>query len=234
MAITLVALDADDTLRHHETFFRLTQDSFSALLTQYAEPAALSALLEATERRNLGVYGYGAKGFTLSMLETALAISDDRVSGPVLAEILGLGKELMRHPVEPLPGVRAALEELAGLARLVLVTKGELFHQEAKLAASGLGALFSAVEVVSDKTPDVYRRIFDRHGTGPAAAVMAGNSVRSDVLPVLEVGGYAALVPYPLVWAHEAAEVPHGHARFRVLQGLGELADWVEVLGGLG
>lgn len=194
MAITLIALDADDTLWHHETFFRLTHASFSALLAQYAEPAALSALLEATEQQNLGVYGYGAKGFTLSMLETALAISDDRVSGPVLAEILGLGKELMRHPVEPLPGVRAALEELAGLARLVLVTKGELFHQEAKLAASGLGALFSAVEVVSDKTPATYRRIFDRHGTGPAAAVMAGNSVRSDVLPVLEVGGYAALV----------------------------------------
>ena len=232
MPITLIALDADDTLWHHETFFRLTQERFAALLGEFAAPERLSALLEATEGRNLGIYGYGAKGFTLSMLETALTVSGERVPAPVLAEILDLGRELMRHPVEPLPGVRAALEELAGLARLVLVTKGELFHQEAKLAASGLGALFSAVEVVSDKNPATYRRIFGRHGTGAEESVMAGNSVRSDVLPVLEVGGYAALVPYPLVWAHEVAIVPHGHARFRVLPALGELAGWVQSLDG--
>lgn len=231
MPITLVALDADDTLWHHETFFRLTQERFAALLGDFVTSEELAARLEAIEQTNLGVYGYGAKGFTLSMLETALAVGGDRVPGAVLAEVLDLGKELMRHPVEPLPGVRAALETLSRLARLVLVTKGELFHQEAKLAASGLGALFSAVEVVSDKTPETYRRIFDRHGSGPEAAVMAGNSVRSDVLPVLEVGGYAALIPYPLVWAHEAADVPHGHARFRLLETLGELAAWVDTLG---
>lgn len=230
MPITLIALDADDTLWHHETFFRLTQERFAELLGEFVAPERLSALLAATEQANLGVYGYGAKGFTLSMLETALAVGGDRVSGSVLAEILALGKELMRHPVEPLPGVRAALEELAGLGRLVLVTKGELFHQEAKLAASGLGALFSAVEVVSDKNAATYRRIFERQGSGPDGAVMAGNSVRSDVLPVLEVGGYAALIPYPLVWAHEAGIVPHGHARFRVLGALGELAGWIEEL----
>ncbi len=230
MPITLIALDADDTLWHHETFFRVSQERFAGLLAGFAEPEALLARLEATEQGNLGVYGYGAKGFTLSMLETALAVGGEAVRGPVLADILELGKELMRHPVEPLPGVRAALEELADLARLVLVTKGELFHQEAKLAASGLGALFSAVEVVSDKNAATYRRIFERHGSGPDGAVMAGNSVRSDVLPVLEVGGYAALIPYPLVWAHEAAIVPHGHARFRVLSALGELAGWVATL----
>ena len=231
MPITLIALDADDTLWHHETFFRVSQERFAALLAEFAAADAVQALLEETEQRNLGIYGYGAKGFTLSMLETALALGGDRIGGPVLAEILDLGRELMRHPVEPLPGVRAALEQLRGLARLVLVTKGELFHQEAKLAASGLGALFSAVEVVSDKTAATYRRIFERHGHRPEAAVMAGNSVRSDVLPVLEVGGYAALIPYPLVWAHEAAIVPHGHERFRVLGALGELAGWIEAIG---
>ena len=230
MPITLIALDADDTLWHHETFFRASQERFAALLAEFAAPDAVRALLKTTGHRNLGVFGYGAKSFTLSMLETALALGGERIGGAVLAEVLDLGKELMRHPVEPLPGVREALDRLAGLARLVLVTKGDLFHQEAKLAASGLGALFSAVEVVSDKNAATYRRIFERHGPGPEAAVMAGNSVRSDVLPVLEVGAHAALVPYPLVWAHEAAIVPHGHPRFRELGSLGDLAGWVATL----
>lgn len=227
MPISIIGLDADDTLWHNETIFRMTHARFNELLGDFAEPHAIEAELAAIERRNLATYGYGAKGFTLSMIETALEVSDRRVSAEVLAEILSAGREMMHHPIEPLPGVEDALETLAGHAKLVLITKGDLFHQEQKLAASGLGSFFSGVEIVSEKTADVYARIFAHHGAAEQA-VMAGNSVRSDVLPALEAGSWAALIPYPLVWAHEAADAPADHPRFAELSALGELADWID------
>lgn len=221
----LIALDADDTLWHNETLFRMTQARFDALLAPWADAARVQATLAEVEHRNLGLYGYGAKGFTLSMIETALALSDASVPATVVDEILDAGRTLMRHPIEPLPGVEAALARLARLAPLVLVTKGDLFHQESKLAASGLGRFFSGVEIVSEKTADTYRRVFDRHGVPAEAALMAGNSVRSDVLPALEAGARAVLVPYPLVWAHEAAHAPAGHPRYACCDSLDALAD---------
>ena len=230
MPVTLIGLDADDTLWHNETFFRLTHQRFNALLADFASPETLEERLEAVERRNLCLYGYGAKGFTLSMLETALEVSDGKVDAVALAEILAAGREMMRHPVEPLPGVGDALEALAGKARLILVTKGDLFHQESKLAASGLGDFFSGVEIVSSKDADTYRRVFGRYGAPAEEALMAGNSVRSDVLPPLEAGAWAALIPYPLVWSHEAADPPSDHPRFRELASLAELPDWVAAL----
>lgn len=231
MPITTIGLDADDTLWHNETFFRMTQERFAALLEPFGTAEAVGARLAEIEHRNLATYGYGAKGFTLSMLETALEVSEGRVSQAVLAEILAAGRDILRHPVEPLPGVAEALEALAERGRLVLITKGDLFHQESKLAASGMGSLFSGVEIVSDKKPETYRRVFQRHGAGPETAVMAGNSVRSDVLPALEAGAYAALIPYPLVWEHEAAAAPEGHPRFRELAALSELPGWLDSLG---
>ncbi len=232
MPVTAVGLDADDTLWHNETVFRLTHERFAVLLGDYADPDTLDAQLAATEARNLRLYGYGVKGFTLSMIETALEVTGGRAPGHVIQDILAAGREMLDHPVEPLPGVRAALERLAEQGRrLVLITKGDLFHQERKLAASGLGELFAAVEIVSEKTAETYARVFERHGSGAAEAVMAGNSVRSDVLPALEAGAWAALVPYPLVWAHEAADSPHGHPRFRELATLAELPGWIETLG---
>ena len=230
MAIRLVALDADDTLWHNETLFRLTQTRFNELLADHATPDIVESKLIEIERRNLELYGYGAKGFTLSMIETALEISGAALPGSVLAEILAAGRSLMRHPVETLPGVAEALQHLAGKADLVLVTKGDLFHQEQKLAASGLGSLFSGVEIVSEKTTDTYRRVFARYGVDPAEAVMAGNSVRSDILPPLEAGAYAALIPYPLVWVHEAASAPRDHPRYKELASLGELPAWIDAL----
>ena len=230
MAIRLIALDADDTLWHNETLFRLTHDRFNALLSDFASPAAVEAHLLDVERRNLDVYGYGAKGFTLSMIETALGVSGGAIPGSVLAEILAAGRSLMSHPVETLPGVSEALAQLAEKASLVLITKGDLFHQEQKLAASGLGSAFAGVEIVSEKTPDTYRRVFARHGAEPGQCLMAGNSVRSDILPVLEVGAYAALIPYPLVWAHEAALAPHDHPRFAELSSLAKLPAWIDRL----
>ncbi len=227
MPITTVGLDADDTLWHNEPVFRLTQARFAELLAPYAEPDHLATRLAAAEARNLAVYGYGVKGFTLSMLETALELTDDRVPSAVLAEVLAAGREMMSHPVELLPGVEAAVKRLAGLGRLVLITKGDLFHQESKLAASGLGDRFAGVEIVSEKHVGAYARIFARHGAAPEHCVMAGNSVRSDILPALEAGAYAALIPYPLVWTHEAADPPSGHPRFALLPDLAALPDWI-------
>jgi putative hydrolase of the HAD superfamily len=231
MPLALIGIDADDTLWHNEPVFRLTHKRFNDLLADFADADTVEARLNEVERRNLHTYGYGAKGFTLSMIETALAVSDSRVSPKVLAEILEAGREMMRHPHEPLPGVEEALIDLKDRGRLILITKGDLFHQESKLAASGLGSHFSGVEIVSEKTPETYARVFARHGGAAEASLMAGNSVKSDVLPMLAAGGYAALVPYPLVWSHEAADAPADHPRFRELAALGDLGKWIEEIG---
>lgn len=230
MPIRLINLDADDTLWHNETYFRVTQERFAELMTSFAPRAELEDRLVAAERRNLSLYGYGVKGFTLSMLETALEIGGEAITPALMRALMEAGRSLMAHPVEPLAGVQAAIERLSGDIPLVLISKGDLFHQEAKLAASGLGRWFSGVEIVSEKDPETYRRVFRRNGAESDQALMAGNSVRSDVLPVLETGGYAALIPYPLVWEHERAVVPEGHPRFRELASLAELPAWVASL----
>ena len=226
MAITTLGLDADDTLWHTETHFRLTHDLFEAWLAPYS--ASAGERLAEVEGRNLRLYGYGVKGFTLSMIETAMELTAGGDATPVVREILAAGRELLSQPIEPLPGVEHALTALADRYRLVLITKGDLLDQERKLAASGLGELFSAVEIVSEKDAAVYERVFARHGTGPAEAAMVGNSLKSDVLPALQAGAYAAHIPYPLVWAHEMAETPVGHPRFAELGSIAELPAWLE------
>ena len=227
---TLIGLDADDTLWHNEPHFHATQTRLRELLAPYADAGRINAQLLATERRNLDVYGYGVKGFTLSMIETAVTLADARLPASSVAEILSWGREMMRHPVEPLPGVHEALAALAERAPLVLITKGDLFHQESKLAASGLGEFFAGVEIVSEKTAATYRTVFARHGAGAEHALMAGNSVRSDVLPALDAGAYAAWIPYPLLWELEAGDAPTAHPRFRQLDAIGELAAWIDSL----
>lgn len=228
--ITTVGFDADDTLWHNETIFRLTQDRFRSLMADLADPTALDAKLAEVERRNLALYGYGVKGFTLSMIETAMEVTGNEAPSRVIAEILAAGREMLAHPVEPLPGVEAALADLSDGYRLVLITKGDLLHQEQKLAASGLGELFVAVEIVSEKDASTYDRVFARHGTGAAQAAMVGNSLRSDVIPALEAGAYAAHVPYHVTWAHEMAEPPVGHPRFAELASIAQLPAWVRDL----
>ncbi|MBP7651228.1 MAG: HAD family hydrolase, partial [Phenylobacterium sp.] len=160
--ITTVGLDADDTLWHNETLFRLTHDRFAALLTGVADPETIEARLAEVERRNLRLYGYGVKGFTLSMIETAMELCDGEAPASVIREILAAGREMLNEPVEPLPGVERCLDELSERYRLVLITKGDLLHQEQKLAASGLGDLFAAVEIVSEKDAGTYSRVFAR------------------------------------------------------------------------
>jgi putative hydrolase of the HAD superfamily len=230
MRITTVGLDADDTLWHSETIFRLTQDRFRALMAEVAAPEVLEARLAEVEKRNLTLYGYGVKGFTLSMIETAMELTAHEPPGRLIADILAAGREMLTHPVEPLPGVETALADLSGDYRLILITKGDLLHQEQKLAASGLGELFAQVEIVSEKDASTYERVFARHGTGAGQAVMCGNSMRSDILPALEAGAYAAHVPYPLTWAHEMADAPQGHPRFAELGSIADLPAWVRGL----
>ncbi len=229
--ITTIGLDADDTLWHNERFFRLTQERFADLLADHADPDHLSGRLLEAERRNLGHYGFGIKAFVLSMIETAIEITEGRVPGHIVAEIIAAGKEMLAHPIELLPGVADTLEALAGEYRLVLITKGDLLDQERKLAQSGLGDLFAAVEIVSEKTSWCYQSIFAQHGDGAERAVMAGNSLRSDVIPAIEAGAHGVYIPHGITWALEAAEPPHGHPRFHELAGISPLPDLIRRIG---
>lgn len=231
--LTTIGFDADDTLWQNETFFRLTQERFSDLLADHAAPDHLHDRLLAAERRNLDRYGFGVKGFTLSMIETAIEVTEGRVPATVIAEILAAGREMLAHPVHLLPHAREAVTALAASYRVILITKGDLMDQERKVAQSGLGDLFQAVEIVSDKTPDVYRTIFARHGTGADQGMMVGNSLKSDVLPMISAGGWGVHVPHALTWALESADPPQGERRFHMLENLSGLADLVGRVGGL-
>lgn len=230
MRISTIGFDADDTLWHNETIFRLTQDRLRDMLAEFADHEVTSAKLAEVEKRNLRLYGYGVKGFTLSMIETAMELTKGEPPGRLIADILAAGREMLSEPVEPLPGVEDALHDLAEGYRLILITKGDLLHQEQKLAASGLGDLFAAVEIVSEKDAGTYARTFDRYGTGAAEAVMVGNSMRSDILPALEAGAWGAYIPYHITWAHEVADPPGEHPRFAELASISELPAWVRGL----
>ena len=230
-SLTTIGLDADDTLWHHERFFELTQQRFADLLRPYADPHHLAEHLLAAERRNVLHYGYGVKGFMLSMIETAVDVTDGKVPGEIIAKILDAGRDMLRHPIETLPTVPDTLEVLAGTHRLVLVTKGDLFDQERKLAASGLGGFFAAVEIVSDKTPAGYERVFSRHGDGPEHAMMVGNSLASDVVPALRAGAWAVHVPSDHNWALDAHDEPITEPRFRLVRALGEVLPLIAEIG---
>jgi putative hydrolase of the HAD superfamily len=222
--LSTIAFDADDTLWHNERFFRLTQDRFAGLLADYAAPDHLAERLLAAERRNLGHYGFGVKGFTLSMIETAIEVTEDRVPARVIRELIEAGQEMLAHPIELLPHALETVNALKGNYHLLLITKGDLLDQERKLAQSGLGEFFDGVEVVSDKTAAVYDALFARHGLAPDRAMMVGNSLKSDVLPVLELGGWGVHVPHDLTWVLEHESAPTDHPRFREIADLSGLA----------
>lgn len=208
MTIELVGIDGDDTLWRNEDYFTVTQDRFAELLGPYL-PSGIDVqhALETNERRNLEVFGYGAKGFTLSLIETAIELTDGRVPATAIHDLLEAGRWILTHPVELLDGVADAVAELiAAGRRLVIVTKGDLMHQEQKVAGSGLADLFDAVEIVSEKDETTYRRLLERAHVSPDRFLMVGNSVRSDVLPVLAIGGQAVHIPYHTTWAHEHAD----------------------------
>ena len=202
----LVGFDADDTLWRSQDYFDDAQARFEAIVGRYVDlaDAELHDRTLATERRNIKLFGYGVKGMVLSMIETAVAITDARISAGDIHRLVDLGKEILQHPVELLPGVRTAVEAVAEHHPLVLITKGDLFHQEAKVRASGLSELFHRIEIVSEKDPPTYARVLGECGVAANAFVMVGNSLRSDIAPVLALGGYGVHVPYYLTWAREA------------------------------
>lgn len=202
-SISTIAFDADDTLWVNETYFRDTEARFAALLDRFETRNTLDQQLFLKEMQNLPVYGYGIKGFMLSMVECAIEISNGNVSTAEIQSILAMGKEMIEHPVEVLPGIETVLQQLQDRYRLLVLTKGDLLDQERKLAASGLGAYFHHVEVMSDKTPEKYQRLLEHLEINPNEFLMIGNSLKSDVLPIVEIGAKAIHIPFHTTWAHE-------------------------------
>lgn len=225
-----IAFDADDTLWQNEQFFRLTQDRFSTLLADYCEKEQLHERLIAAERRNLGHYGFGVKGFVLSMIETAIDVSDGQVQANVIRELIESGQDMLQHPIHLMPHAQETVAALAGAFQLLLITKGDLLDQERKLAQSGLGDYFDGVEIVSHKTPAIYAEIFTRHGGGVERAMMVGNSMRSDVIAAIEAGSWGVYVPHELIWDLEQAAPPQNQPKFRELMHLGDLPELLDGL----
>ena len=207
MTLPIIAFDGDDTLWHNETLFAGTQEQLRDILASHVPAETIDRTLLARERANLALFGYGVKGFTLSMIETAIEVSDATVTAADIQRLIELGKAMLSSPVNPIDGVDAVVETLKRRGhRLMVITKGDLFDQESKVARSGLADLFDAVEIVSEKDEATYRAILDQHGIAPADFVMIGNSIRSDILPVLALGGHAIHVPYAITWAIEHVE----------------------------
>lgn len=224
--IRCIGLDGDDTLWHSEDAYQEGQRRWRDLLNAYGDADELDRALLAVERRNLPAFGYGVKSFTLSMVETAIEVSGGTVAPSELAGMLEIGREMLCAPVRLMPGVRETLERLErGPWRLFLITKGDMVHQERRVAGSGLGSLFEAVEIVTEKDEGTYRGLLRRYAVEAEDFLMVGNSIRSDAVPVLDIGGSAAHIPYPLIWEHELAEPPAVRDRFIELGTLAELAD---------
>jgi putative hydrolase of the HAD superfamily len=227
-SVDTVGLDADDTLWHSENRFFETHQRYHDLLSAHVDIGFddLEHRMLVTEQRNLRIYGYGAKGFTLSLIETAIELTNGSIPSDDIATILAFGKEMLDHPVDLLPDVEATIERLHDDGRrLLLITKGDLWHQESKVAASGIADRFSGVEIVSEKDPETYRRLLERHDVDPGRFCMVGNSVRSDVLPLLDIGARAIHVPYEYLWAHEAVVDADADPRFRTLDSIADVPD---------
>jgi putative hydrolase of the HAD superfamily len=224
----VIAFDADDTLWHSEDGFHAAENTFRELLTPFvADGVDLRAALVATERANLSTYGYGVKAFGLSMLETSLSVSQGRVTADVMERLLAIVRELLLAPVRLLPGVAEVIIDLARDHRVAVITKGDLVHQTRKVSTSGIAHLFDHVEIVLEKDPETYVRVLREFDVEPHRFCMVGNSVKSDVLPVLEIGGHAVHVPYHVLWELERAEHPVGHGRFGEVENISEVPDWV-------
>lgn len=216
-----IGLDADDTLWHNERFFQGAQERLIALLADYTQADHLRERLEAAERRNHGHYGFGVKGFTLSMIETAIEVTDERVPATIISQLIREGQDMLAYPIELLTGVADTVKILAKDATLILITKGDLLDQESKLARSGLGDYFDRVEVVSDKTAPIYERIF--RDIDLDHAIMVGNSLPSDVIPALEAGLWGVHIPHDLTWSYEQGIRPTNHPKFRQITTFDEL-----------
>lgn len=227
----VIGFDADDTLWHNESIFEKVHERYRALLAQYHPAVTVDRTLFATEMRNLELYGYGVKGFTLSAIETAIALTGGRISADEIQRLIDLGREMLAHPVELLEGIAETLPVVAARHRVILITKGDLRDQERKLAKSGLAEHFHHVEIVSEKDEATYAAILRRQSLPANRFLMVGNSLKSDILPVLALGGSGAYVPYHLTWAHEHVDdVPVAEGRFFRLKTVRELPEVLRAL----
>jgi putative hydrolase of the HAD superfamily len=203
--LQLIGFDGDDTLWRSEDYYRQANEEFTDIVGRYVDlgDSHVNDSMLVTERRNLKLFGYGAKGMTLSMVETAIAITDGRISTADIHQLVQIGKRVLQHPVELLPGIREAIEQVAQHHDVVLITKGDLFHQEKKVAQSGLADLFRRIEIVSEKDAATYLRVLSEFDLQPEQFAMVGNSLRSDVEPVVRLGGWGVHLPYHVTWAYE-------------------------------
>ena len=227
MNLKVIAFDADDTLFVNEPYFQETEQKFCAMMSDYLSKQGLSQELFKTEVDNLHLYGYGIKGYTLSMIEAAMKISDNTLSVVVIGKIINLGKELLQRPIELLDGVEETLKALQGKYKLIVATKGDLKDQQRKLHDSGLGPYFHHIEVMADKQEVNYEKLLKRLEIEPNEFFMIGNSLKSDVLPVLGIGGYAVHIPFHTTWEHEIISHTVKHPNFRTLE---KISDVLEIL----
>jgi len=231
--IELVGFDADDTLWHSEIHFQSAHAEFERIVGAYVDlaDARLHDRMLATERRNIQLFGYGAKGMTLSMIETAVEITGERITAADVHRLLEIGKSILRHPVQLLPDVRAAVEAVASEFAVVLITKGDLFHQEAKVRQSGLAELFHRIEIVSEKDQPTYTRLLAEFAVPADRFTMVGNSLRSDIEPVVRLGGFGVHVPYAVTWALDNEhELEPAHERVIEVAGATGIAAAIQEL----
>jgi putative hydrolase of the HAD superfamily len=227
MDIKVIAFDADDTLWVNEPYFRASEEAFCTLLEEYLPRHELERELLKIEIGNLGLYGYGIKGFVLSMIETAMTVTNNMISAKTIGEIIDLGKQMLNQPIELLDGVEEVLKDLKGKYRLVVATKGDLLDQERKLRKSNLNSYFHHVEIMSEKDDANYLKLIKHLDIRPSELLMVGNSLKSDVLPVLNVGGYAIHVPYHITWAHEEIEHSIDSGMFKSVEGIRDILGFV-------
>jgi putative hydrolase of the HAD superfamily len=228
--IKIIAFDADDTLWVNEPYFREAELKFSQLMEDYAPGHTISKALYKTEIDNLRLYGYGIKGFMLSMIETALQVSQNTADLAVVQKSIEIGKELLEKPIELLDGVQEVLETLYGQYLLVVATKGDLLDQERKLKKSGLEHFFHHIEIMSDKQVSDYQRLVKRLGIAPEEFLMMGNSLKSDIMPVLQLGGYAVHIPYHTTWEHEKIDHHIYHPNFKTVASLKHILPYLQLI----
>ncbi|WP_289028556.1 HAD family hydrolase [uncultured Algoriphagus sp.] len=225
MPIKVIAFDADDTLWVNEPFFREAEEKFCSLLEDFMPAHAILKELYRTEIQNLALYGYGIKGFMLSMIETAMRVSDQKVPVSLVEKILSIGQKMLQKPVELLPGVEEVLTSLNGDYRMVLATKGDLVDQERKLRKSGLEKYFHHIEIMSEKRVEDFAKLIRHLDVAPEDFLMLGNSLRSDILPVLELGAHAIHIPFHVTWIHEQVDHEIVHERFHTVENISLAAE---------
>jgi putative hydrolase of the HAD superfamily len=228
MTPKIIAFDADDTLWHNEPYFDEAKERFCVLFQDYASKQEILGLILNHQIANLSLYGFGIKAFTLSMIETALELTNHTISGSGIEKIITIGKDLLQKPVELLPNITEVLEQLKGKYKLVVATKGDLKDQHRKLHDSGIGAFFHHIEVMSDKTELDYQKMLGRLDCHPEDFLMIGNSLKSDVLPVLNLGGHAIHIPYHTTWEYEKIDFEIQHINFKSVTQITEILSLVQ------